>query len=309
MADGKKIYFSIPDFYHNFNLNMNLLNLMKMQPELFMDDIVIDSVYGSFPGCIWNSGRGTIGMATYENIVATVKPFNEMGVSVRHTFTSSWLDEKHINDYYCNRILEITSHVALGTKTMNGVNISSPRLERHIAKNYPDFYRLWSTTKQGGESVKTLNELSADRIAVMHYSLNNNESVLKRLKHPENVEVLVSEACVPNCPNRQTHYQDISSLQKIEPSNGFRCPFNCEQYFYYELAVQRPHYVSPEAIREVYLPLGINQFKIGGRNDNVANVIENYVVYFVKPEHRDNVRNKLLVLQFSGAVLNSNNNN
>ena len=57
----------------------------------------------------------------------------------------------------------------------------------------------------------------------------------------------------------------------------------------------RDHYVSIDDIRDVYLPLGINKFKISGRSDHPVNIIENYVNYFVKPEYRDTVRNKLLI--------------
>ena len=60
------------------------------------------------------------------------------------------------------------------------------------------------------------------------------------------------------------------------------------------MPVKRNHYVSIDDIRNTYLPLGINKFKIGGRHDSKVNLIENYVNYLVKPEYRDDIRNKLL---------------
>ena len=287
MEDKKKIVFSIPDFYHYYGLNMNLINMMEQHPEYFYDDVKIGSVYGSFPGCIWNSGRATIGQATYENIVATVAAFNQKGISVRHTFTNSQLQGCHLMDYYCNHILQITD------TGINGCTINLPILNEHIKKSHPNYYRVWSTTKEA-KTVEDVNKLSSDQITVLYYGMNNTDA-LDKLEHPENIEVLVSEACIPNCPNRQQHYESIGKLQLIENSNGgFTCPNGCESYYYYEMAAKRPHYVTIDDIRDIYLPRGIYQFKIGGRNDSVANVIENYVNYFALPEQKDNVRNRLL---------------
>ena len=286
----KEIVFSIPDFFHLYNLNMNLLGLMKKSPELFRENVKIGSVYGAFPGFIWNSGRAIIGQATFENIVGTVKAFNDLGISIRYTCTNSQITGMHLMDLYCNNILQITEN------ELNGVTVNLQILDDHITKSFPKFYHVWSTTK-GAKSVKETNELSKDRLTVLYYGMNNT-SALDELEHPENIEVLVSEACIENCPNRMEHYEDISHLQLIQPSVGFQCPHNCERYFYYETPTKRKHYVSPEMIEEIYLPRGINQFKISGRNDNVINVIENYAIYFAKPEHKDNVRNKLLISYF-----------
>lgn len=152
---------------------------------------------------------------------------------------------------------------------------------------------MWSTTK-GVNSLEETNELSKDRLTVLYYGMNNT-TALQKLEHPDNIEVLVSEACIENCPNRMNHYKSIGQLQLLQPSEPFKCPYGCESYFYYEKPVTRDHYVSIDDIREVYLPLGINKFKIGGRQDHPVNLIENYVNYFVKPEYRDDIRNKLLI--------------
>ena len=285
--DMKKAVFSIPDFYRFYKLNMDLISLWRAQPELFRPDVEIGSVYGSFPGFCWNSGRATIGQADYKNIVATVKAFNDLGISVRYTCTNSLLTEKHFNDYYANKILEITE------SSMNGVTVNLPTLDQYISYHYPKFYHVWSTTK-GVKSISDTNAISADRLTVAYYGFNNTTAI-RKLEHPENIEILVCEACIPNCPNRKEHYEDISKLHITEPSKGFTCPHNCEIYYYYETVTKRRHYVTWDQIKKEYLPRGIYQFKISGRNDNPVNVIENYVNYFAKPEHKDNVRNKLLI--------------
>lgn len=291
MSKEDKILFSIPDFFYLFDLNTMLLQLMKQEPEKFYEDVKIDSIYGSFPGCIWNSGRASCGWASIENIVNTVAAFNQEGISVRYTFTNSEIRGRHLMDYYCNTILQATKKLVDGVP--NGVNINKPILADYIAKNYPEYYLIWSTTK-GVDSVEETNKLSEDRLTVLYYGINNT-TALKELTHPENIEVLVSEACIERCPKRLEHYKSIGKLQLLEPSEPFKCPYDCESYFYYEKPVMRDHYVSIDDIRDVYLPLGINKFKISGRQDHPVNIIENYVNYFAKPEYRDTVRNKLLI--------------
>lgn len=294
-SEKKPIIYSIPDFFHYYNLNMNLINLMRKRPEMFRDNVVIGSVYGAFPGFIWNSGRATMGQATFENIVGTVKAFNDLGISVRYTCTNALLQGMHLMDLYCNKILEVTEN------ELNGVTVNLDILDRHITKNFPKFYHVWSTTK-GAKSVEETNKLSKDRLTVPYYGMNNT-SALDEFEHPEHIEILVSEACIENCPLRSKHYEDISKLQLIEPSEGFMCPNGCENYLYYETVTKRKHYVSPEMIEEIYLPRGIHQFKIGGRNDNAINVIENYANYFARPEQKDNVRNVLLHAHFGNLTL------
>lgn len=296
---NQDILFSIPDFYKNFALNLNLIELMEGHPEYFYSNVKVDSCYGSFPGAIWNGGRATIGQATFSNIVATLSPFLKKGISIRYTFTNPLITGKHLYDYYCNRILEISESCAAADSITAeiGVTINTDLMKNHIEKSFPSFYTVWSTTKSI-KSIDELNELSKDNITVAYYGMNNTEAI-EKFEHPENVEMLVCEACIPSCPNRSDHYAEIAKLQMVDPSSNFKCPHNCELYMYYDTVVKRPHYISYDDIVNTYLPLGINKFKISGRNDHVVNIIENYVNYFCLPEHRDRVRNMLLLGQLS----------
>ena len=112
------ILFSLPDYYGFFNLNLTLLNLMENQREKFYDDIIIDSIYGSFP-CIWNGGRFYEGSTSFRNIIATTTPFTERGISLRHTFTNCLLTKEHLQDTLCNKICELTHN------PLNGINVNS----------------------------------------------------------------------------------------------------------------------------------------------------------------------------------------
>lgn len=285
--DKNTIYFSIPDFYNLYKLNMNLLRLMNDYPGWFRDNVKIDSMYGTFPGCIWNSGRGQFGQSPLDNIVQTVASINKLGVSVRYTFTNGLITGRHFKDYYGNLILQATD------SGMNGINVSSEAFADYLQMNYPNYYLMWSTTK-GVKTVEEIDKLSEDRITVPPYTMNNTDAVVK-FKHPENIELLCAEACIDNCPNRSAHYEDISKGQMLLPAKGFKCPHNCEMYYYQDIVPDRKHHITFESMEKDYLPIGINKFKISGRNDNVINVIERYVEYLPKPEHKDQVRTHLLI--------------
>ena len=167
-------------------------------------------------------------------------------------------------------------------------------MKDYIEKNYPQFYTMWSTTICE-KDIDKINELSKDNILVLDYNLNNNFDLLKQLKYPHNIEILVCESCISNCPNREQHYIHESNCQLYNESGGFNCPWPLNN-FYEHNHFLLPHRVDIENIRNNYLPLGIDKFKIMGRGRPYWEAIENYVNYFVKPEYKDEIRIELFRL-------------
>ena len=49
-----EIGFHIPDFGAHFRLNNILISAIKAHPEYFHDGLAIKSVFGTFPGTVWN---------------------------------------------------------------------------------------------------------------------------------------------------------------------------------------------------------------------------------------------------------------
>lgn len=287
----KKILFSLPDFYGYYDLNLNLVHLMEIYPGYFRDNVAIDSVYGTFPGCIWNGGRVQYGGCSLENMQATIAGYNQKKISVRFTFTNRQITGRHHFDYYGNTILQIADN------GLNGVNTSQDKFAEYIQQNYPSYYIINSTTRNI-KTVEEVNQISENRLTVIPYTMNNTDAITQ-LTHPEHIEILCCETCIDDCPNRSHHYDVLSTAQMLRPTEMFKCPHGCEMYYYYETVPTRKHHITPEDIENKYLPLGFNQFKISGRNDSIINVIERYVTYLAKPEYRDTVRNHLLINHFS----------
>lgn len=270
MAD-KKIYWHLPGFCYFRLLNQVLMNLMKDYPDCFEEKYCIGSVYGTFPGAVWNGGRAVFGITGIKDIRAILKLYNDRGVPVRFTWTNSLLEEKHIYDTYCNLIMKEADN------GMNQVLVNRPVLE----------------------------ELNKDYfLVVLDYDLNHNEEVLSAIgKQADKVEILVNEICYPGCPKRSEHYRQQSQMQlEYDIDAAFPCP-NKTRERKFEECKERPSFISREQIRE-YADRGFVNFKIVGRGMPMDFVKESYLYYLVKDDSRAFIRNKMesTLNQFAQAM-------
>ena len=123
-------------------MNQVIINLMKEYPEKFRDNYEIGSVYGTFPGAIWNGGRAVIGVTQKSDMEKIISTYNSFGVPVRFTWTNSLIEEKHLDDTYCNLIMSVADN------GKNQVLVNKQILEDYLRKRYPDFKYISSTTKR-----------------------------------------------------------------------------------------------------------------------------------------------------------------
>lgn len=280
------LHFSIPDFYGNFGVNRALLELRGARPEMFREDVVIDSVYGCFPSAIWNGGRIVFGVPSAENVHRTLKFYNDRGIECRLTFTNSLLAGEHLDDTWCHIITRAANN------GRNAVIINSEVLESHLRKLYPEMRFISSTTKCIGSIGQFNAELAFDYdLCVLPYDFNNNFDALAAINAPERTEIIVNEFCVANCPARKAHYYALSKAQLFYEQVGFSCVAPSHTY---EDVMQRPHYISYDDIKEKYERMGFNHFKVVGRGAPLHCVVEAYVQYFVKPEFQPEARELLL---------------
>ncbi|MCI5946506.1 MAG: hypothetical protein MRZ39_06390 [Oscillospiraceae bacterium] len=294
------INFHIPDFINHCRLNLLLLTLMQQHPEYFRDGVKIASVFGAFPPSLWNGGRNTVGVVDDEIIRQVTKAFNSRGVPLRFTFTNPLIEEKHLGDPFCNKVMRMCDN------GLNEVIVLSPILEEYIRKNYPSYKITSSTCKE----IRNADELSAElekdyHYVVLDYNWNNNFEFLETLPHKEKCELLINACCVPNCPRRGEHYRSIGETQikyaeymKTPPMmrkpthfEDFKCPSMLRHIYQ---ITDLPTHISPDAIIEKYVPMGFSQFKIEGRTVPDIALAENYIYYMIKPEYKDTARLELL---------------
>lgn len=285
----KKIYWHLPGFAYFRFLNQVTINLMKDYPEAFRDGYAIGSVYGTFPGAIWNGGRAVFGLTPKEEMAKLISVYNKAGIPVRFTWTNSLLTEEHVHDTYCNLIMRVADN------GMNQVLVNRPVLEDYLREKYPDYKFISSTTKclTNIEDIKA--EFKKDyELVVLDYNMNHNEEVLKELEPvADKIEILVDEICFPGCPKRKEHYADESRMQ-LEYSVGtsFDCPNKHVEKRSFDECKQRPAFISNEEIGS-YINRGYVNFKIVGRGLPPNMVKESYLYYLVKDESRKFIREKM----------------
>ena len=307
----EKVYWHLPGFCYFYKLNTQIIKLLRKYPEKFNDGYEIGSVYGTFPGAIWNGGRAVFGVMSKKDIKLVLDNYNNLGVPVRFTWTNSILEEKHINDTYCNLIMELANN------GKNQVLVNRPVLEEYlrntfksvnkvIAGGYASYMQQFgkatsgfafisSTTKRLTDMESVKKELEGDyALVVLDYDLNCDELTLKALEpYADRLEILVDEICYPHCPKRKDHYADESLMQlTYDKDTRYECTNKMTKPSFAE-AMKRPHFIGNDKLPQ-YIERGYRNFKIVGRGLPQDMVLESYLYYLVKPEFREFIKSQLV---------------
>ena len=286
--ERKTVYWHLPGLCYFRQLNLAVIGLMKEYPNCFRPGYRIGSVYGTFPGAIWNGGRAVMGLAGKREIEATLKLYDSRGVPVRFTWTNSVLEEKHVYDTYCNLIMRLADN------GRNQVLVNVPVLEEYIRREYPGYKLISSTTKRITEPGGVLAELEKDYfLVVLDYDLNHDEETLKLLEpQAGRIEILVNEVCSPGCPLRAEHYAQQSRAQlEFDVGALFACP-NSNQKKGFSECMKRPAFISNEEIGS-YIDRGYVNFKIAGRGMPQDYVLDSYLYFLVKEDQREFMRRRI----------------
>ncbi len=311
------VKFHLPDFARFAKLNMVFLAMLENSPEFFRDGVEIGSVFGVFPPAIWNGGRVMYGNCDKKFIKGIIKYFNDKGVSLRFTFTNPMIEKKHLDDSFCNALLNYADN------PLNGCIVYSPLLEDYIRRYFPNYKITSSTCKRITDAASLTEELEKDyHLVVLDYDLNNKFDILEKLPHKEKCEILVNPCCKPACPNRSDHYKVIGleqiavaeHIKKGVPYDPDKFAFEHPQYKA-ELSCRCEHralddiidlstHVSPDDIWNKYVPMGYSNFKIEGRTFDIFNIIEQYLYYMIKPEYIRKARLAFMRNLRSNGVIN-----
>lgn len=287
MTDNKIVYWHLPGFCAFRFLNQIFINLMHDYPDKFRPGYRIGSVYGSFPGAIWNGGRAVFGITYKADMERLIKTYNDKGVPVRFTWTNSLLEEKHLNDTYCNLIMRVADN------GLNQVLANTEILENYIRENYPKYPIISSTTKRMTDMETLKDELGKDyHLVVLDYDLNHNEDALQAMEpYADKLEILVNEICYPGCKMRKEHYRSESQSQlEFDNRSDFRCPNKSTPRVFKE-CMDRPAFISNEEIGS-YIDRGFVNFKIVGRGLPPQLVMDSYLYYLPNEKDREFIKAK-----------------
>ena len=277
------IKFNIPGLWFKKRITLNFLTYCRLHPDEMYPNVEIGAVYDSIPYCIWNGGRifPSYDQATKNDVMYLKDRFNdEFNIPIRLIFTNAQLEPKHLNDRFCNLVLEWLDG------PMNEVVIASDILEQHIRQNYPNYKIISSTTKCLTNLQEANEELNSDYYQIcLDYNLNHNFEFLNSL-NPENkdkVELLINAICPPGCPNRKLHYK-LNGLSALTYQNRYEV--ECQINNGVNTLNSYKNSIQPDEIFNTYQNIGISHFKLEGRTLSDGEIAANYIKYMIKPEYQ-----------------------
>jgi len=281
-----KYNFSIPESDIVAPLNGALFITMKAHPEWFYDDFKIDSAYGCPKNCIWNGNREFAGKPnSMEEVAGIILSYKQCGITYRLTFTNFLLKEKDLADTYGNEIARVAEKFGSMAIVANSI------MYNFIRDKYPGLDISWSTTTDFGNSmeqrVEKINQLSQEHVVVVPFDMNN-KPLLRELQHPENIEVLVNEMCIDDCPMRREHERqsNLYNMGLIDKMVG------CLMKQYKGTDKWKMHSMINRKGLDKYVERGINRFKFSGRTA-LLQTYSAYSYYFVKEEYQKDFYNSV----------------
>lgn len=286
------VYYHLPGLFEFYELYCVFLPLYREHREYFYDGCEIGSVYGAPADCIWGGGRVGGGDCSPQEVLALMR---EYGISARLTFSNSLLREEHLSDKKCNTLCTLFSELQ-GKR--NGVIVHSDLLLDYLKRNYPELYFVSSTTKVLTDFEELVNEIKRDEFlyVVPDFRLNKVWRKWNTLSQnqKEKVEFLCNECCWFGCRERKLCYEAVSRKNLGENCPDHRCMApDAREGYRFSKAMENPGFIGTDDIKNIYLPMGFNNFKIEGRGLGSALILEFLLFYMTKPEYQLHVREKI----------------
>ncbi|WP_366933459.1 hypothetical protein [Pseudoramibacter sp.] len=286
-----KAHYHLPGLFEHYEFYKAFLEVYRGHPEYFYDWCDIGSVYGAPAGCLWGGGRVELGDAAPDAVFALM---DRDHIPVRLTFSNLLLEEKHLDDPFCNALCEKLSK----SKIKQGIIVASDLLTAYLQKHFPELYLVSSTTKVITDFNKFKTELNRPEFAytVPDFRLNNKISAFSKLSEQEKskVEFLCNECCDFGCTERAACYRDVSRKNLGLPGKDHVCTApGAKDGYRFSKAMANPGFIGVKEIQETYRPMGFSNFKIEGRGLGSALLLEFILSYMVKPEYQIHVREAL----------------
>lgn len=279
----KKINLNCPGFYTGFNIYKTLLELQQTAPECFNSNVIIESIFDTFPNMIWNGGTVNQGyQPSLEKIKKIINFYYENNTEIALTLTNPSLVKEDLYDRYCNKI------VSLCENENNSILVSSPILEEYIRNKYPKF-KIKRSIIASNKNIDYLSILNKyDKIVLPRRQVKDFkflESIPVEIRN--RFELLCNDPCPITCPYLYKHYNGFAKITLYEEVTS-KDILECKtlknddplKHFHY-----KDEQITYNEINEKYLPLYYNSFKLSGRND-VFTIIFSIVPFFFKQEYQ-----------------------
>lgn len=277
-----QINFNCPGFFTGFPIYQAILDLQKNIPEIFHDNIHIESIFDAFPNMIWNGGTVVQGVQpSLKEIEKVIQFYYDNEIEIALTMTNPRIEKTDIYDRYCNRILSLCQN------EYNSILVSSPILEDYIREKYPAF-KIKRSIIASDKNIDYLSIIDKyDKIVLPRRQLKDFD-FLETI--PEEIrgrfEFLCDDPCPINCPYLYKHYQGFAKItlfEDIESTDIVKCKtlpdsplrnIKCKE-----------DQISFQEIEKEYLPRSFNSFKISGRTAKYS-IIFSIIPYLIKEEYQ-----------------------
>lgn len=279
----EKINLNCPGFYTGFNIYKTLLELQQTVPKCFNSNVIIESIFDTFPNMIWNGGTINQGyQPSLEKIKEIINFYYENNIEIALTLTNPLLTKEDLYDRYCNKI------VSLCENENNSILVSSSILEEYIRNKYPKFKikRSIIASNKNIDYLPLLNKY--DKIVLPRRQVKDFkflESIPIEVRN--RFELLCNDPCPITCPYLYKHYNGFAKItlyEDVTSKDILKCKtLNSNdplKNFYY-----KDDQITYNEIYEKYLPLSYNSFKLSGRND-IFTIIFSIVPFFFKQEYQ-----------------------
>ena len=280
------INFVVPEFWQLKNIWTYVLNAYNSNNNFFKPTRKIYSIYGCFPNMIWNGGRVCVSdkWCTEEEVKNTFEHYNKLGVKLALTMTNLVVNETHLNDEYCNMILSIANNPKYNTEII----IANDILEEYIRKTYRNF--KYTKSIQNVDFNNPIFEDEKYNLTVMCIDKNKDFGFLKKVKHPEKVEILLTQDCIPNCPLRLEHLKQTSICQLNHNKNeNPMCKYEQHELFWSTKINNNDLYK--------YINLGYKYFKLTDRDVQNSEILlqtfNNICDYLIEDKYKQYILEQL----------------
>lgn len=276
------IYFELPDSPKTRQLNYIVLQLIRSNPNWFVDDLVIEAVYGCPSVCIWNGGCINFEQKRLPplEIKKIVENYNKLGVGYRLTFTNRLLEKRHLDDPLGNEQLQLCYN------NKNAVIVANDFLEDYIKNNYPK-YEIIQSVCRVYETDEEINIHSRNTLLCLPIRYNNMWNKLTGLENRNNLLVIVNEFCPnPYCAHFKEHYESDNMYTLGLATRPMECVYKSIGKKSIEKNESLSHHIIQD-FYSIYERIGISHFKINGRGRTINRLLPEYSRYLVKDSFKD----------------------
>lgn len=279
-----KLYFTLPNFFENFDLYIQLFTLNKKHPDWFKEEVVFEHQTGNFPYVSWNGGYNNFAILPKAPLYRDFVTYNENAI-IPTIFNCSniCLTEEDYSDTVSNIIL------SSGNSGSNKIEISDLKLYEYLIDKYPEYDYVLSSEiflfNPEQYTPEFLNYMLDTKfsMAFIPDRLSCDLEFLSKIKKKDKVLLCINPIKCCSCENFLNCKQNVHAQQ-----------VNYSQYDQFLVCPQKDQFYPIYLSTKKYNELGFSHFYFS--NYYFEKIPYNYFLanFFIKEEYMKDALEELL---------------